>query len=155
MQAIHQAANGDMDIRTVLQLEQFKNHADHISGNKSKATLIGEFADCIGADTLTWEKFQFYYRAVATSTKGNDISFTQSVRSTSKLHGIFSTACCQGRLHHAWASFWTFPVSLTHDHQHQHMDSLMKHNSCCTSGLVWKHSETVHSKHEEWHWHAD
>ena len=81
LQAIHEVAMGDMDIRTVLQLEQFKNHVDHISGNKSKATLIGEFADCIAADTLTWEKFLFYYRALATSTMGNDISFTQSVRS--------------------------------------------------------------------------
>lgn len=70
---------GDMDIRTVLQLEQFKNHVDHLSGRKSKATLISEFADCIASDTVTWEKFQLYYRALATCTIANEAVFSQSV----------------------------------------------------------------------------
>lgn len=82
VQAIHEVLMGDMDIRSVLQLELFKNHVDHLSGRKSKATLIGEFADCIASDTLTWEKFQLYYRAVATSTMANETVFTQLVRTS-------------------------------------------------------------------------
>jgi hypothetical protein len=80
VQAIHAALNGDMDIHAVLQLEQFKNHADHLSGRKSKATLIGEFADCISSDTVSWKQWQLYYRAISTSTITNDALFSQSVR---------------------------------------------------------------------------
>ena len=80
VQAIHEALQGDLDIRSVLQLEQFKNHVDHLSGRKSKATLIGEFADCISSDPLTWSTFQLFYRAISTSTVENDGAFSQLVR---------------------------------------------------------------------------
>jgi hypothetical protein len=81
LQALHELLQGDMDIRKVLLLERFKNHSDHLSGRKSKATLIGEFADCIASDVVSWPQFQLYYRAIATSTLSNEGLFTQLVRS--------------------------------------------------------------------------
>ena len=93
MQAIHEALKGDLDIRSVLQLEQFKNHADHLSGRKSKATLIGEFADCISSDPLTWSTFQLFYRAISTTTMTNDATFTSLVRC------LFAAAVPHGGVH--------------------------------------------------------
>lgn len=66
-----------MDIRRILQLLDFKNHPDHLSGRKSKAMLFGEFADLIASNTVSWQAFQLYCRGLATCA--NELDFVQLV----------------------------------------------------------------------------
>ena len=78
MQTLRKQLDGDLDIRAVLQMLDFKNHPDHLSGRKSKATLFGEFSDLIASNAVSWQAFQLYCRGIATCT--NESDFMRLVR---------------------------------------------------------------------------
>eukprot|EP00892_Ulva_mutabilis_P001704 jgi/Ulvmu1/11534/UM078_0023.1 len=77
-EALQKYLNGDMDVRRVLQVLDFKNHPEHLSGRKSKAALFGEFSDLVASNTVSWQAFHLYCRGLATCVSEPD--FTQLVQ---------------------------------------------------------------------------
>lgn len=74
LQKLHQHLDGDLDIRRVLQIVDFKNHADHLSGRKSKAMLFSEFSDLVASNSVSWQAFQLYCRGLATCVSEGELS---------------------------------------------------------------------------------
>jgi hypothetical protein len=65
-------------VRKALQLLELKDHVDHLSGRKSKATLINEFTSAIGTDRISWQAFLEYYIALGTCV--SEQTFSQMVQ---------------------------------------------------------------------------
>lgn len=74
LQNIREHLDGNMDIRHVLQVLDFKNHPDHLSGRKSKATLFSEFSDLVAANSVSWQAFQLYFRGLSTCVSDSDLA---------------------------------------------------------------------------------
>ena len=68
MQTVSDTIGGNLDLNDVARLFDCKNHPDHLSGLKSKATLVREFMDAISCDEVLAARFANYHRSVAACT---------------------------------------------------------------------------------------